>query len=356
VRVAFIVGAFDNNQLGRAHSLWLLSCAAGHEARLYSVKGGELWAPLRGDPAFGAACYTVTRPELVTSLRAWPDVVVAVKAIPDSLGVALGVAEEVERPLMVDIDDPDLEIHIVYGRRLRLLARKVRHPQRYKLLSELHHAAMSLPTITSNPILHKLYGGQVIPHARPDLGAGNDHVSHTPTVGFIGTPLRHKGIDLLRAAVARLADRGYTLVITAEPPPGPTVPWERWVGVISSIEGMTLLRTCDIVALPSILVDYAPAQLPMKLIDAMLAARAIAVSDVGPMPWAVGDAGVVFEPGSVDSVVAALEALRDPTVRSGLGADARATAVRRFTPEALAPVFNEALNAAYDGFTREQLP
>ena len=346
MRVAFIVGALDNNQLGRAHSLWLVSRAAGHEARIYSVKGGELWAPLRGSTAFGAACHTVTRQELVTDLRASSDVVVAVKAVPDSLGVALGVAKEAQRPLVVDIDDPDLEIHIAYGRRLRLLARRAKHPQRYKALSELRRAAMSLPTITSNPILHKVYGGHMIPHARPDFGAGNNHVSHTPMVGFIGTPRPHKGIDVLRAAVGRLADRGYTLVITAETPPGQAMPWERWVGVTSSMEGMALLRRCDIVALPSTLADYAPAQLPMKLIDAMLAARAIAVSDVGPMPWAVRGAGLVFEPGSVESLVEALEALCDPSVRSDLGADARSIAVRRFTPEALAPVLDEALNAA----------
>jgi glycosyltransferase involved in cell wall biosynthesis len=153
-------------------------------------------------------------------------------------------------------------------------------------------------------------------------------------------------VDLLRAAVARLSTDGFTLVITASPPAEPTVAWEEWIGTTSDERGMELLGTCDIVALPSSAGGEGKAQLPMKLIDAMLAARAVAVSDLGPMRWALGDCGLLFDPDSVDSLVHALGRLRDPHLRQLLGEKARERALGMFTPALLAATLDAALSEA----------
>lgn len=156
----------------------------------------------------------------------------------------------------------------------------------------------------------------------------------------------HKGTDLLREAVAELAPDGWRLLVTAERP-ADARPWESWVGPLDgSIDAAQVTAATDVVVVPSENFSYGKAQLPLKLRDAMLMGRAVVVSDVGPLPWAVAGEGTVFRRGSLTSLVEALQPLRDPELRAEQGARARAAALQRYTVESVAPAVQEALGKA----------
>lgn len=343
-----------DNALGRAYSHWLIGRELGWATVTAGpTSTGELWAPLQKSE-FASSCRRLRLPladrrSELRELVDWADVVIAIKLWPRSLGLALRVTKQTGLPLLIDIDDPDLETveELVAGpdgfrNRVHFWRRGVTVAH----LHRLRERAAGYSRITSNPALRELYGGAVVPHARSWRESGDPHMTSACTVAFVGTPRLHKGIDVVRAAVARLADEGFTLVVTG-PVPRDARPWERWVGWTSLAEGQRIVDHADIVALPSLPTHAGRRQLPVKLIDAMMASRAIVVSDLPTLRWAVGDAGgLVVRPGSVADLEDALRRLRDPALRTQLGADARRRAGRMFTPAAVAPAFSAAVRSA----------
>jgi glycosyltransferase involved in cell wall biosynthesis len=164
-------------------------------------------------------------------------------------------------------------------------------------------------------------------------------------VAFVGTNRAHKGIDILRSAVANLQTEGYRLIITDDEPDD-SKPWEQWTGATSMAEGIRIVASSDVVIIPSINLAYARGQLPAKLMDAMMLGRAIAVTNIEPMPWALGSGGRVILPGSVEAVEEVLVEFRDPLVRKNLGTLARARALALFVASPYIDVFHNAVNDA----------
>jgi glycosyltransferase involved in cell wall biosynthesis len=317
--------------------------AMGHRTRVVSTQGDQLWAPLQGTP-FAQTCSILT-PEALSDLVATDtDLLVAVKALPHSLGLAWRLARRHGVPLLADVDDPDVEVRTTWRPRAEVLEDLRRHPAQFAGLRLLRDLARRLPSTVSNPVLQDIYGGEVVPHARVDRGAGAPHTSSEPVLGFVGTVRAHKGVDDLRTAVSRLSADGWGLLVTADPPPDPR-PWEFWVGP-NPPDTRVLLDTSDVVVIANDATSYGRAQLPLKVVDAMLSGRAVVVSDMRQLRWAVGRAAPAFPPGDTDALVAALRPLRDPAVRARLGAEARREALARFTPEAVAPALDRALHQA----------
>jgi glycosyltransferase involved in cell wall biosynthesis len=190
--------------------------------------------------------------------------------------------------------------------------------------------------LLSNPALTRWYRtGAIVPHARRPRAAGRPHTSEDVIeVGFVGTVTDHKGIDVLRHA-ARDAGR-VRLVVTAPSPPDP-LPGERWIGNTTLAEGLEVIDQCDVVAIASLPWTYGAGQLPVKLIDAMMAGRAVVASDLGPIRWALDDCGVLVAPGDATALSTAIARLRSAELRADLGSRARKRAMSMFTPEAVAP-------------------
>ena len=345
MKISFITENMSSNSTGRTYCLWLLAQHLGWQSEVLTTRGEKVWSPVVGTP-FGDSVRRVPRAELASAIADDTDLVIAVKPLHDSLGIALRAAGKRALPLMVDVDDPDLELRLRSELPWPTQAlRTLKHPiERTRDRALLAHA-QRLPSIVSNPWLQQRYGGAIIPHARPDEGLGEFSDRTGPNIVFVGTLHRHKGVELLRAAIARLHTKGFSLTFTA-PAPADAAPGERWVGQTSLEEGMEIVRQSDIVALPSLDDRHAIGQLPAKLIDAMMLGRAVAVSNVDPMPWAVGEAGVVFESGSVDALVDALERLSAPETRRKLGLRARKRALDMFSVAALAPIFEDACQRA----------
>jgi glycosyltransferase involved in cell wall biosynthesis len=345
-RVAFLTPNFDNNSLGRTYCLWLLARELGWETVVAGVKGTAVWSPLAGT-AFAADCLVpeeagVAAEPAARRAVAGADLVIAVKPLPTSFGLALRLAGDT--PLLLDIDDPDIEVRTVW----RTPAERLRRPaylRRQRELARLGRLARTVPRLVSNPVLQDMYGGDVVPHVRPRGAEPELGASDRPVVRFVGSPRGHKGVDVLRRSIAALATEGFSLEVTG-PAPADAAPWERWLGTTTLAEGERLVATADVVAIPSLPTAWSPAQLPAKLIDAMMHGRAIVASATGPVAWALGTAGLLVPPGDEQALRGALRRLKDPEERAEYGIAARERAVRRFSVETNAPVFERAAVAA----------
>lgn len=333
------------NALGRAYSLSLLAAELGWEFRVSGrTSTGHLW-PVLENSDFASSCRTVGEASQLTELANWATVLVGIKALPGSFGVALGLAHDHRKPLLLDIDDPDLEQHAA---RVRSSQGRLKGRHELRRSRALRKMAMRQEKIVSNPVLQRAWGGIVVPHVRVS-GLSREHhgVDRGLNVAFVGTARPHKGIDVLRSAVAELSADGYSLTVTDEAPTD-AKPWETWTGAITFNTGIALAAKADIIAIPSLAEGYAPSQLPVKLIDAMMAGAAIVASDLEPIRWALDGTGLLCRPGSVRGLIASLEEFRSTERRAELGASARARAQATFTPPTVAPRLASAVEGLMD--------
>ena len=342
-----MVPDLQDNSLGRAYCLWLMARELGWHADVLSTRGSTLWAPLRGTE-FADDCRLVAEAELSRELGATrADVIVAVKAHPESFGLAETAASQLGVPLVLDYDDPDIEAVLSWKRFIRRIARAALRPKQVRQYQQLASRAKLAPKIVSNPALARRWGGVVIPHVRPLPPA---QPSSKPQGGalrlvFVGTNRRHKGVPELRRAVKRLQVDGWTLTITS-PPPSDAAPWEHWVGYTSFEQGQRIIADADVVAIPSRRSVFSAGQLPAKLIDAMVAGKAVVASDLEPIRWAAGDSAAYMRPGSTRDLIRQLRVLTSQEVRSNLGKRAREVAGLRFTVEGNAVLFEQVCRGA----------
>ncbi|MDB5907778.1 MAG: hypothetical protein JWP34_1892 [Massilia sp.] len=183
----------------------------------------------------------------------------------------------------------------------------------------------------------------VIPNAVA-LPAAVDRTLERPgRILFLGRAEAGKGVFELLAAVAALAPAfaAIELVIGGG---GDRAALRRRA---------TQLGIADRVSLPGWLDDSAKARemalaqvfclpshaegLPMAMLEAMAAAKAVVATRVGAIPDAIGDRanGLLVPPCDIAALAAALSALlRDDALRARLGDAARATVSRRFSTEA----------------------
>lgn len=344
LHVLLVAPDLSENSVGRAYALWLLIKSLGWTARVVSVRGDELWPPLKSS-AFATSCLRVAdgpdQDRDLLELARSTDLMIAIKPRPESMQRVLTMAKETGIGYLIDLDDPDFDGPLSTGQPIRRAAKFVVRRRRMLAVLQMRRLYETVPSrrrIVSNPVLQGRYGGTVIPHVRATIEPGAAHLSSRPTVCFVGSARRHKGIGLLRQSVAALADEGYRLVIT-DRAPADARPWEDWVGSTSLAAGLRLVAGSDIVVLPSSDDPYSRGQLPVKLIDAMMLGRAIAVSKVEPMPWALAGAGRELSDVSVAEVSAVLRDFADPQYRRILGNRARQRFLQRFSVDSNAAEF-----------------
>lgn len=362
-RLLLITPNFENNSLGRTFCLWLLGRDLGFQVRVVGVKGDRLW-PALADSEFAADCVlppagpAAVRAAALTEHVEWSDVVIAVKPLPTSFGVALAALERTPRPFVLDIDDPDLEVRTIWRPKRERIPRwllKRSYRATYRQLRRLRPLTATVPVIVSNPTLQATYGGLIVPHVRVPGAAPLASAGRTPIVRFVGSPNVHKGTDVLRAAVARLADEGFRLGVTA-PAPADAQPWEDWYGYTSLEEGQRLVATADIIALPSLDRTWSKAQLPAKLMDAMVHGRVVVASDLPPIRWALDEPDLLVPPGDVDALVVALRRLADPQLRETYARRLRARAEAVFSVAASRDAFADLIDTTCAAFAAAHHP
>lgn len=341
IRVWLVSRTASGNGLGRAYALWLVCAHLGWETTVIVPPHERVWDPLADDVAFVGSLRRVD-----DLAGADAEVVIALKPLPGSLDVAARLARPRGALLVLDVDDPDWEA--TYGSSPIGIARRCVHlavdrEAWFHPLALRRRAASVRPTLISNPALSRWYGGAVVPHARRPRPAGRPpERGRVLRVAFVGTPWRHKGIDVLRAAAAILPD--VELTITAPAPPDAR-PHEHWIGTTTLAEGLAVVDDADVVALPSLVDIYALGQLPVKLIDAMMAGRTVIASDLPPMRWALGGTGLLVAPGDARELAGALDRARSSDLRTELGARARERALTMFTPDVIGPTLDGVVRA-----------
>ncbi|MDJ0428023.1 glycosyltransferase [Rhodococcus fascians] len=343
----------DDNSTGRTFAVWLLAEKLGWNAVVVSYHGHKLWEPLRGSE-FEQACDVRrlrtrrARVKDLSDLAQNFDMVVVIKPLKESLGLALSARRVRNFPILLDIDDPDLEARLKITPLWRAIAWRIRNLNFWLQVRTLA-ARTDIPRIVSNPTLYERYGGILIPHARVSTTRKSQRVGGGLVIAFVGTPRKHKGIDVLRSAVDAVSDLGFRLVVTADPP-SDARPWEDWIGVSTLEAGLQLVADADVVVIPSRKNKNSDGQLPVKLVDAMMAGRAVIVSDVEPMPWAVGREGKVFPDGDIAGLINLLVQMKSPQAREENGKKMQRRAESLFEVSAIAPRFRLAVELAHRRF------
>jgi glycosyltransferase involved in cell wall biosynthesis len=136
-----------------------------------------------------------------------------------------------------------------------------------------------------------------------------------PVVAYFGRLTQTKGVPLLIAALSRLKDKSWQLLIDdfEHHSDGPTH-WlkraideagisDRVISFSATHEAVAdYMRAADIAVVPSIVKE----QYGRVVSEAMACGCAVVVSDIGALPELVGDAGVIVRPGDVSDLSKAI--------------------------------------------------
>jgi glycosyltransferase involved in cell wall biosynthesis len=292
------------------------------------------------------------------------DAVVCIKPLMHSYGVTLLACRRTPRPVLLDIDD--WEIGFLSNSPYWEM-RSWRHRWLTALDSPLHTRLLDgfiykAKTVTvSNSFLQGLYGGHWIPHARDNEIWVPQPVAPglPPRVMFAGSPRGHKGLRTLLLAW-ELLKHPTAILELAVPDPRDSILAElratsRLRVQISGPHPFTempgLVASASIVVVPQDNAPGALGQLPMKLIDAMAAGRAIVATDVcDASRWLSDGAGVIVSPGSPTDLAAAIDRLlASPHEAEEVGRRARQRFLALASERALRPKAVALVTAALEG-------
>ncbi|QJW35983.1 glycosyltransferase family 4 protein [Cellulosimicrobium protaetiae] len=143
-------------------------------------------------------------------------------------------------------------------------------------------------------------------------------------VAFVGRVIRDKGVHVLLDAVRRLDRPDLQVTVVGRPgfaADAPLTAYEQELrraaaGTRTTVEFASfvprpalpaILRSTDVLVVPSAW----PEPFGLTALEGMAAGAAVVASDVGGLPEAVGDGGLLVPPGDVAALAEALEALAD---------------------------------------------
>jgi glycosyltransferase involved in cell wall biosynthesis len=190
------------------------------------------------------------------------------------------------------------------------------------VLALSHHWAQCLRTLAPGAHVDVLPNAVALPaQSRHDVEPGR--------ILFLGRLEATKGVDELIEAVARLVPRYpmLRLVLAGSGDVRCRAPYLDLPGWIDTARRTQELDRAAIFCLPS----HAEG-LPLALLEAMAAGKAIVASAVGAIPEALSpDAGLLVPPRDVDALAAALDQLlADPVAAAAMGARARSVVAARY--------------------------
>jgi glycosyltransferase involved in cell wall biosynthesis len=340
MRIAVLSHDLSSNASMRAHRLASMARRFA-EVELVGPVGKEgMWGALPEEgirvlPKRRFPEFFRTFTEIVEAARG--DVVVAVRPHLASFGAALVASELREIPVVLDVDDLDTALAPRRAWGGRPSVTDLARPGSAVYASLLMRAkAAAAATTASSSALAERFGGEVIPHGvDTDLfdpsRVDRDEARRTfgfsvPVVLFPGTPRRHKGIDVLWAAVSRIP--GVRLAVTCRPSDLRGPQWDQVPPIrlpqVRYPDLPRLLAAADVVAIPQLDEEAARYQMPMKVFDAMAMGAPVVATSMSDLPSVLQGCGVIVPPGDTAALADAIASLvGDPVRAKALGRRAR---------------------------------
>ncbi len=161
-------------------------------------------------------------------------------------------------------------------------------------------------------------------------------------IGYAGSLIPEKGVDLLLHACAALPDRGWRLTILGDGPERARLAaladaagiagQVAFLGHRPSTQTPDIYRTFDALVLPSVSRPNWVEQFGRVLTEAMACGVPVVGAASGEIPNVIGDAGLIFPEGDAAALRDALaRLLADPALRHDLAGRGRARVLARFT-------------------------
>ena len=353
MKITILSHNLTSNAVMRAHRLAL---AARHfaEVRVIGpVKHRGAWAALPQEPWITPVesknlpkFYKIAL-EMILASEA--DVLIAVKPYLASYGVALLAGECRKIPVILDIDDLDVELSRKIDRTLGENLQDLRDPASTIYLRILSKATSAASGITvASSLLQARFGGTLVPHGCPVEQmdpAAVDREQARKRFGFSGLVVVFPGTR--RIPNTRLA-------VLSRPEDFTEPEWKEYplirIPLIPYSSLPELLAAADVVAIPQLETEAASHQMPMKVYDAMAMARPIVASMVSDLPTVLDGCARLVPPGDVSSLAKAIrDLLQDPAQAESLGEKARARCLKNYTMRHVAETLQQALRFNSEG-------
>ncbi|HID07375.1 MAG TPA: glycosyltransferase [Armatimonadetes bacterium] len=172
-------------------------------------------------------------------------------------------------------------------------------------------------------------------------------------IGYIGRLIPEKGVDLLIRAIARFPNMH--LIIVGDGPERVILTKLSYaLGVATRIQFLgalaheclpKLLNALDVVVLPSRSTSHWQEQFGRALVEAMACGIPVIGSSCGAIPEVIGDAGLIFQEGNLESLCTALKRVaEDSMLRHSLGLKARKRAMDVFDENVVARITLDVYN------------
>lgn len=364
MRIAILSHNLSSNAAMRAHRLGLAARHFAEVTMLGPVKHRGAWGALPQEDwikpveSKNLPKFYKTALDLILALNA--DAIIAVKPFLASYGVALVAGECRRIPVVLDIDDLDVELAPKTELSLAETIQSLRDPASTVYLRILSKAMTAASGITvASTRLQARFGGTLIPHGCPverldpavvDRVRARERFGFSgPVVVFPGTLRTHKGLKPLAKAVARIP--GASLAVLCRPDDFSQSEWTEFplirIPVLPYASLPELLAATDVVAIPQLDTEAASHQMPMKVYDAMAMAKPIVASAVSDLPAVLEGCGRLVPPADVGSLAKAIrELLQSPSEAQELGWRARERCLKNFTMQHVADALAGAVKKA----------
>lgn len=348
----------------RAHRLGLAARNFGEVTVMGPVKHRGAWGALPRESwikpveSKNLPKFFQTALELILASEA--DVLIAVKPYLASYGVALLAGECRRIPVVLDIDDLDVELAPKIERNLEETLLDLRDPASATYLRILSRATGAASAITvASTRLQARFGGALVPHGCPveqmdPAAVARDQARKRfgfdgPVVVFPGTRRTHKGLKPLAKAVARIP--GARLAVLCRPDDFTQPEWQEFplirIPLIPYADLPALLAAADVVAIPQLDTEAAAHQMPMKVYDAMAMARPIVATTVSDLPTVLDGCARLVPPGDVGALSKAIRGLLEhPDEARALGLKARSRCVENYTMQHVADALQQTILGA----------
>jgi glycosyltransferase involved in cell wall biosynthesis len=199
-----------------------------------------------------------------------------------------------------------------------------------------NHVARRLSLPRTRTIFHGIritsQGNESSPNADP------------PRIGYVGRMVTEKGIPILLDAAKKLRDEGFSFHLALIGDGAERENLERmaerlgledrttFTGYFSGTEFEQAVRALSVVVMPSQWEETAG----LAVMEKMMRGGLVVVADVGGLSEVVGDAGLKFAPGNVETLYSQLRiVLEKPSIAATVRLAARARAVEHFNRDSM---------------------